>query len=53
LRRHLALPVGAAFGLFALGRALGWLAHALEQRADPHVIRPRAAYIGPIGKTVS
>jgi len=51
LRRHLALPVGAAFGLFALGRALGWLAHALEQRADPHVIRPRAAYIGPIGKT--
>lgn len=49
LRRHLRLPIGAAFGLFALGRSVGWIAHALEQRADPHVIRPRAAYIGPAG----
>lgn len=47
LRRHLSLPLGAAFGLFALGRSLGWIAHALEQRADPQVIRPRAAYSGP------
>jgi citrate synthase len=51
LRRHLNLPSGAAFGLFALGRAAGWIAHALEQRADPHVIRPRAAYTGPAGDT--
>lgn len=46
LRRHLQLPRGAAFGLFALGRSVGWIAHALEQRADPHPIRPRAVYIG-------
>ena len=46
LRRHLHLPTGAAFGLFALGRSVGWIAHALEQRADPHPIRPRAVYTG-------
>ncbi|MBB6250141.1 citrate synthase family protein [Nitrospirillum iridis] len=47
LRRHLGLPPGSAFGLFALGRSLGWIAHALEQRADAHLIRPRALYTGP------
>jgi len=46
LRRHLGLPVGTAFGLFALGRTIGWIAHALEQRQHGHLIRPRAAYIG-------
>jgi len=47
LRRHLQLPVGAAFGLFALGRGMGWIAQALEQRAGGELIRPRAAYSGP------
>lgn len=47
LRRHLRLPLGAAFGLFALGRSVGWIAHALEQRANDNLIRPRAAYTGP------
>jgi citrate synthase len=47
VRRHLALPVGAAYGLFALGRAVGWMAHALEQRQGAGLIRPRAAYTGP------
>lgn len=47
LRRHLALPPGSAFGLFALGRCAGWLAHALEQRSGRQLIRPRAAYTGP------
>ncbi len=47
LRRHLALPEGAAFGLFALGRSIGWVAHALEQRGSGQLIRPRAAYDGP------
>ncbi|TWB22025.1 citrate synthase [Nitrospirillum amazonense] len=47
LRRHLGLPMGAAFGLFALGRSLGWIAHALEQHADAQLIRPRALYTGP------
>lgn len=46
VRRHLNLPAGAAFGLFALGRAIGWIAHALEQRGQATLIRPRAAYIG-------
>jgi citrate synthase len=47
LRRELGLPRGAAFGLFALGRSVGWIAHALEQRASGQLIRPRAAYVGP------
>ncbi|WP_415268404.1 citrate synthase family protein [Acidovorax sacchari] len=47
LRRHLRLPAGAAFGLFALGRSIGWIAHGLEQRGQPGLIRPRAVYVGP------
>jgi citrate synthase len=47
LRRSLRLPEGSAFGLFALGRSLGWVAHALEQRQRGELIRPRANYIGP------
>ncbi|PFR89107.1 excisionase, partial [Priestia megaterium] len=34
------------FGLFALGRTIGWIAHALEQRESTRLIRPRAAYVG-------
>jgi citrate synthase len=47
LRRHLELPVGSALGIFSLGRSIGWIAHALEQRSQGTLIRPRAAYIGP------
>ncbi len=32
--------------LFALGRCVGWLAHALEQVETGQLIRPRARYIG-------
>jgi len=46
LRRHLHLPPGAAFLLFAIGRSTGWIAHALEQRASGQLIRPRAIYTG-------
>ncbi|AOJ36314.1 citrate synthase family protein [Burkholderia metallica] len=46
LRRHLRLPLGAAFGLFALGRSIGWIAHGLEQREQSDLIRPRAVYTG-------
>ncbi|MDT0355150.1 citrate synthase family protein [Herbaspirillum huttiense F1] len=46
VRRHLHLPPGSAFGLFALGRSLGWIAHALEQGRGGSLIRPRAAYVG-------
>jgi citrate synthase len=47
LRRQLELPLGSAFGIFALGRSIGWIAHALEQRSQETLIRPRAAYVGP------
>ena len=46
LRRHLQLPIGSALGVFSLGRSIGWIAHALEQRAQGTLIRPRAAYVG-------
>jgi citrate synthase len=48
LRRFLKLPEGSAFGLFALGRSLGWIAHAIEQRETGQLIRPRAVYTGPL-----
>lgn len=42
-----ALPQDAPLILFALGRCIGWLAHALEQVTSGHPIRPRARYVGP------
>jgi citrate synthase len=44
LEQQLRLPVGAAFGLFAVGRTVGWIAHALEQWQSGNLIRPRAHY---------
>ena len=46
LRAALGMPVGAVAGLFAVGRSAGWVAHALEQIATGHVLRPRARYTG-------
>ncbi len=43
----LGLPLGAAGGIFALGRVAGWVAHVLEQRERPMLLRPRARYVGP------
>jgi citrate synthase len=42
----LVLPRGAAAALFVLGRMAGWVAHVLEQRDDPGLLRPRARYVG-------
>ncbi|MGH3002503.1 MAG: citrate synthase family protein [Gaiellaceae bacterium] len=47
LARHPDLPDDATFGIFALGRAIGWVGHALETAAQGTVIRPRARYTGP------
>jgi citrate synthase len=46
LGRALRLPEGSPLALFALGRTLGWIGHALEQYADGRLIRPRARYVG-------
>jgi citrate synthase len=48
LQRALALTRGSALVLFALGRTVGWVAHAMEQYAEKQLIRPRATYTGPI-----
>ncbi len=44
LAAALGLPAGAAAGLFAVGRAAGWVAHALEQYEAGYLLRPRARY---------
>lgn len=44
--RSLGLPPGAALTLFAIGRTLGWIAHAIEQYEKGQVMRPRARYVG-------
>jgi citrate synthase len=46
LRAALGLPLGAAAGVFAVGRSVGWSAHALEQYASGQLLRPRARYLG-------
>ena len=43
----LELPEEAAITIFALGRTVGWLAHAIEQYRANTLIRPRARYVGP------
>src|SRR6267142_2280653 len=44
--RVLNLPAGSPFTLFAIGRTVGWLGHAIEQYATGQLIRPRAKYVG-------
>ncbi|HEY2905239.1 MAG TPA: citrate synthase [Vicinamibacterales bacterium] len=49
--RVLALPAGSPLILFAIGRSVGWIGHAIEQYATGQLIRPRAKYVGiaPLG----
>lgn len=47
LAAALRLPPGAPHALFALGRTLGWVAHAIEEYQRGALIRPRARYVGP------
>jgi citrate synthase len=46
LARTLKLPPGAPLTLFAIGRTIGWIGHAIEQYAANAIIRPRARYVG-------
>jgi citrate synthase len=45
VRAALGLPRGAAAAMFAIGRMAGWVAHALEQRRQGYILRPRARYV--------
>ena len=42
------LPEEAPFLMFAAGRLVGWIGHALEQLQTGQLIRPRARYTGPL-----
>jgi citrate synthase len=44
--RVLELPAGSPLVLFAIGRSVGWIGHAIEQYATGQLIRPRAKYVG-------
>ncbi|HEY4305060.1 MAG TPA: citrate synthase family protein [Gemmatimonadaceae bacterium] len=44
--RVLGLPQGAGLTIFAIGRTIGWVGHAIEQYATGQLIRPRARYVG-------
>lgn len=46
LCRALELPSHAPLALLALGRTVGWIAHAIEQYGEGRLIRPRARYTG-------
>lgn len=46
LAKTLNLPPGSALAIFALGRTIGWIGHAIEQYQVDQIIRPRARYVG-------
>ena len=41
-------PRDAFMPVFAVARATGWLAHAMEQQREGRLVRPSSAYIGPV-----
>jgi citrate synthase len=44
----LRFPRDAFTGVFAIGRTVGWIAHAREQALEGRLIRPRSLYVGPL-----
>jgi citrate synthase len=51
LTRILNLGAGYPLALFALGRTIGWIGHAIEQYEMGQLIRPRARYVGKMPLT--
>ena len=47
LLEALAFPADAFTCVFAMGRVIGWIAHAREQAATGRLIRPQSLYVGP------
>jgi citrate synthase len=47
ISHYFGFPKGAPLCIFALGRTVGWIAHAMEQYESGDFIRPRAQYNGP------
>jgi citrate synthase len=46
--RAMGIPDDMFTAIFAIARAPGWMAHAMEQWANNRLIRPRAEYVGPM-----
>ncbi|CAN7343610.1 citrate synthase/methylcitrate synthase [Neorhizobium sp. LjRoot104] len=44
----LKFPRESFTGVFAIGRTVGWIAHAREQALEGRLIRPRSVYVGPL-----
>jgi citrate synthase len=44
----LGFPREAFTGVFAIGRTVGWIAHAREQALTGRLIRPKSVYVGPL-----
>jgi citrate synthase len=47
------LPRDAFTPVFAVARAAGWIAHAMEQQKAGRLIRPSSAYVGPRPKGIA
>ncbi|WP_439498007.1 citrate synthase/methylcitrate synthase [Bosea sp. (in: a-proteobacteria)] len=50
LLEALSFPPDSFTCVFAMGRTLGWIAHAQEQIAGGRLIRPQSVYVGPVPK---
>lgn len=48
----LGIPTRFFTNIFACARIAGWTAHILEQLDDNRLIRPKAEYVGPEGRSV-
>lgn len=47
IRRDFELPPSSTLGIFALGRIIGWIGHAIKQYGSNRISQPRTRYTGP------